>query len=318
MTATRHRLPPTTTGCRCAVAKPPRRVIELLLCVLLVSSGGCSLVAREGPVPKSVATCRQLSHRGVTALDRGRWEEAEGLLAQAIKTCPVDANARRHYAEVLWHRGAMSEALAQLEEAIHLSGDEATLYVRAGEMYFAVNRYDEALQQAQQALDLDPQSASAWKLRAAVYEAGGQTEQALADLQQALNLRRDDAELLMQTAEVYRRLGRPQRALSTLQSLIDNQPRGEEPQQALYLQGLAFVALGRHGEAVTSLELATQRGEPSSELWCRLGEAQMLVGQPEAAESSLRKAFALQPTHAPSQALWAKLQVARRDSRNIR
>ena len=75
------------------------------LAIVLVLTG-CRLPGWEGPVSRSLADCRRLSQQGVVALDRGQQEKAETLLAKAVAACPVDAEARRRYAEALWRRGA--------------------------------------------------------------------------------------------------------------------------------------------------------------------------------------------------------------------
>ncbi|HYW78036.1 MAG TPA: tetratricopeptide repeat protein, partial [Thermoguttaceae bacterium] len=96
-----------------------------LIAVGLLS--GCRMPGSEGPVSKSLATCRQLSRQGISAAEQGKCDDAERLLAKAVKSCPIDPEARRHYAETLWQRGAQLEAIAQLEEATRLAGDDAML-----------------------------------------------------------------------------------------------------------------------------------------------------------------------------------------------
>ena len=102
-------------------------------------------------MPQSLTDCRRLSQQGVIALERGEQPKAETLLAQAVAACPVDAEARRHYAEALWRRGAQQEAIAQLEEAGRLAGEDASLWARLAEMHLASGQPDLARQNAEQA-----------------------------------------------------------------------------------------------------------------------------------------------------------------------
>ena len=44
----------------------------------------------------------------------------------------------------------------------------------------------------------------------------------------------------------------------------------------LYLTGQAYVALGRYDDAVESLSAAVTRQQPTAEMYCRLGEADLL------------------------------------------
>ena len=242
-------------------------------------------------------------------MERGDWKRAESLLVRALQTCPSDVEARRNYAEVLWHRGAQAEAVAQIEEARRVATDDTGLAVRAGEMYLALGKMDRARQSADDALSLDPKSAPAWALRGSVLERSGDFRQALADYQRSLGYAPGNADVLLRLAETYRQVGVPSRALATLQSLIDTYPPGEEPQKLLYLQGLALTALERYNDAVESLTLANQRGPHSAELQYRLAEAHLLAGRPADANASLQQALALEPAHQASLALAERMRT---------
>ena len=281
----------------------------VLSSVLLLA--GCQLPGREGPVPQSLANCRRLSQQGVAALDRGRQQDAEALLAKAVAICPVDAEARRHYGEALWRRGARTEAIAQMEEAGRLASEDAALWARLAEMYLAVGQPDRAGQNAERALDLDPKLPVAWVIRGRVTWAAGQPRPALADYLRALGYAPHDRAILQEVAELYRQLNEPQRALQTLQSLAETYSPGEEPGQVLYLTGQAYVALGRYDDAVESLSAAVTRQQPTAEMYCRLGEADLLAGHPEEAAAAARQALALQPQHEASRALLDRVELAR-------
>jgi tetratricopeptide (TPR) repeat protein len=286
-----------------------REVLMVTTVLLLVGGGGCRSLSREGPVPRSVASCRQMSQQGINAMERGDWKRAESLLVRALQTCPSDVEARRNYAEVLWHRGAQADAVAQVEEARRVATDDTGLAVRAGEMYLALGKMGRARQAAEQALDLDPKCAPAWALRGNVLERSGDYRQALADYQRSLGYAPGSPEVLLRLAEAYRQVGVPSRALATLQSLIDTYPPGEEPQNLLYLQGLALIALQRYNDAVESLTLANQRGPHSAELQYQLAQAHLLAGRPADAQAALQQALALEPAHQPSLALVERMRA---------
>jgi tetratricopeptide (TPR) repeat protein len=187
---------------------------------------GCRLPGWGGPVSGEVLNCRQLTQRGLSAMDRGQWDEAEIAFSQAVQSCGVDSEARRHYAEMLWRRGARGEAVAQLKEAVRLAGDDPLLVVRLGEMLLADSQLEPALACAQAALDLNPRLASAWVLRAETMRRADQPRQALADYHRALSCDRGNREALLQMAELHRQLNQPQRALVALQCLADTYPLG--------------------------------------------------------------------------------------------
>lgn len=265
----------------------------------------------EGPISRSLATCRQLSQQGIAALERGQPERAETLLAKAVDACPIDPEARYHYAEALWRRGAQPEAIAQLEEACRLAREDATLRVRLAEMHLAIGQAERARQSAEEALDLDPELPAAWAIRGRVMRASGQPRRALADFHRALGYAPQHRAILLEVAELYRQLNQPDRALATLHALADTYSPGGEPQQVLYLIGLAYLARGRYEDAAESLSAAAGREQPNPEVFYRLGEAEMLAGHPGEAAAAARQALALAPEHEPSRRLLDRLQLAR-------
>jgi len=286
----------------------PHSVLAVLLSALLLP--GCRLPGGEGPVSKSLAESRQLAQQGIAAAERGQPQQAESLLADAVKACPVDPEARRHYAEVLWSRGATREAIAQMEEVTQLASEDAMLRVRLAEMYLAAGQMGLARQRAEQALDLNPKLPGAWAIRGRVMQAAGDQQQALADYHRSLACGPDDRQVLLDLAELHLQWNRPQRALAVLHRLGDTYSPGEEPQRVLYLTGLAYQALGRYEDSAENLSAAASRGDQTPEIFYRLGEAELLAGHPTEAAAAARRALELQPQHAPSRNLMERIQLA--------
>ncbi len=282
---------------------------------LVLASGlaGCRLPGWDGPVSRSLATSRQLSQQGLVAMERSQWQQAETLLAQSVKACPGDVDARRSYAESLCHRGAKTEAIAQLLAASQCAPEDATLRVKIAEIQLELGHVDMASETAQLALDLDPKLASAWAVRGRVKRVQGQLRPALADLHHSLSLEPGNRGVQMEVAQLYGQLNEPQRALTMLKNVIDSYPPGEEPQEALYLEGLTYLTLGRCDDAVESLTAAKRRGGATPEILCRLGEAELLAGQPARAAAAAQEALALDPNHGPSRELIGRLEVALRN-----
>lgn len=274
----------------------------VLLCIC-----GCQFSSRSTPVTKDLLNCRQFTQQGLASMDRGDWGRAELQFSKAVKACPKDHEARRNYAEILWRRGARNEAVAQMMEASRLAPDDSTARVRVAEMQLASGHFDAAYQVAQQAIAADTSQAQAWAVRARALRQSGDLRRALADCHRALALEPDNQEWLLEAAEVYRALGQPQRALAQLQTLLESYPVGEEPQQPLYLAGLACAALGRHEDAAQHFLAASQRGSPTPEILFRLAEAQLRTGQLEQAEASAQSALALDRNHAGCQNLLARV-----------
>jgi tetratricopeptide (TPR) repeat protein len=293
-------------------------LVFILALALVALPTGCRLPGREGPVSRALVSSRQFSQQGVAAIERGRWDQAQPLLAQAVEQCPFDPDARRHYAEALWHGGEREEAVLQLEEAIRLAPDVATLHVLLAQRQLAMGHGELARQTANCAIDLKPTLAGAWAIRGRVLRASGRARQALADSHRALGLAPGDRTIQLEIAQLHQELNQPRRALAALQSLADTYPSGEEPQQVLYLQGLAYSALERWDDAVRSLSAASVRGRPSAEILSQLARAELSAGRRAEAAATLLEALLLDPEHGPSRELAGQLDLVFEPDRSMR
>jgi len=290
----------------------PRSFAAVLVLAGSLFSSGCLFARPEGPVSSSLLSCRQLSQRGMSAIDRGDWPEAETLLAQAVESCEVDSESRRYYAETLWRRGARDEARAQLEEAVRLAPEQVELHVRLAEVYLELGLTAQAGERVDQALAINPRVAGAWAIRARLLRQDGQPQQALADFHRALAYDPENRAVLWQLAELYRDLGRPQRTLANLRSLADTYPPGNEPAEVLVALAGACSALGRPKDAAEHLAAVARSGPKSPEIYWRLAEAQLQAGCPAEAAQSARAALALDPAHEGSRAVLDRLAMTAR------
>jgi tetratricopeptide (TPR) repeat protein len=255
-------------------------LIAVVVAMLIASCGpGCSLVPGRGPVSPELASARRLCNEGLAAADRSDLIRAEGLLEQAVKRCPQDVEARRHYADVLWRRGLRTEAVTQLDKALAIAPDDPALCVEAGGMYLDLGLFDESDRLAGQAVRIDPKSSSAWHLRGRVALARGQAEPALADFHRALAIAPANRSILLDTAEAYRRLDRPQRALATLAILGETYGPTDVPANVLVLEGLAQEALGRPADAAESYRRAMAASDAPAEAAARLAALEQQDGK---------------------------------------
>lgn len=247
------------------------RVVTVACALGVVASApGCRLVQRRGPVPPEVADTRRLCNEGLAAADRDDLVRAESLLERAVKNCPVDVEARRHYADVLWRRGEKMEAVRQAAEALRLSPDDAGLSVDAGRMYMELGLFDEADRLSRTATRLAPRSAAAWRLMGDLALARGQADTALEAFHRALAIAPTDRDVLLATADAYRRIDKPKRALATLAVLDETYGPGQTPGAVYLLEGLTQESLGRTADAIESYRQAAAAVEPSSDAVVRL------------------------------------------------
>ena len=293
------------------IALPGTITDRCLIFVLTLSAiGGCASLRQYKIVPDSVAACRDFHREGLAAMEQGDGYRARELLDKAVAASPTDVDAQRQLAELLWREGSHDAAIEHIEEAVKLEPQDAPTVVRAGEMYLAVGQANRALSLAERSLTLDRSLPSAWALRGRVFRQRRQYDRALADLQRALQYAPDQSSVLLEIAELHYELGRPQRTLTTLHHLLDRYPPGEQPQRALWLEGLAFSAIERPTEAAASLLAASQRGAPHPELLYRLARAEAALGRGEAASAAARQALAVDGRHEGSRQLLAELESA--------
>jgi tetratricopeptide (TPR) repeat protein len=283
----------------------------ILILATATALPGCQMLSRHGPVSRSMVQSRQLCQQGIAAMERDQWEEAEGLLSEAVEACSENHDSHRHYAEVLWRKGRRAEAMEHLEQARLLAVDDASLMVTIAEKRLALEQVEAARRSAQNALDLDPQLPEAWAARGRVRCRERKLRLALADYHRALGFAPDDSKILIEVAELYAEMGCPQQSLAALHKAANTGPPGSEPQRLLYLEGLAYSALGRYDEAVDSLAAAAAQDNPTPDILFRLGEAELLDGQPARAAAAAQHALFIDPGHQPSLQLLDRVRLAR-------
>jgi tetratricopeptide (TPR) repeat protein len=252
-------------------------IATALVAATAVACAGCRLVRGRGAVAPDMADSRRLCNEGLSAADRQDLVRAEGLLERAVERCPLDVDARRHYADVLWRRGERMEAVRQVTAALELSPADAGLCVEGGRMYLELGLLNDAERLANEAVRLAPRSVAAWRIKGRVASARGQLEAALADFHRALAESPNDRDTLRDAAETYLRLDRPRRALATLAVLDDTFGPDKLPADVLVLEGLAHEALGRPGEAAAAYRRALARGDAPPEATARLAALESAV-----------------------------------------
>jgi predicted Zn-dependent protease len=225
---------------------------------------------RRNPVPAELADARRLCNEGLSAADRHDLVRAESLLEAAVKSCPVDVDARRHYADVLWSRGQKMDAVGQMAKALELSPGDAGLCIEAGRMYLELGLFAEADRLSAEAVRLAPGSDTVWHLRGQIAMARGQFDQAVADFHRGLAIAPDDRALLRDAAEAYLRLDKPRRALATLAVLGESYGPDQTPADVLTMEAVAQESLGRVDDARESYRQAIAKGDAPPEAAKRL------------------------------------------------
>ncbi len=294
--------------------------LAAVLCLSCALSG-CRLSGTKGTMAYRLSQCRKLSQQGLAAIDARRWNDAEELMSNAVKTCPEDLTARRHYAEALWHRGKREAAIEQLATVVKMSedktvnndlegvDDEISARVRLAEMLLAIGKLKEARRYAEAAIDTAPNVGSSWAARARVLARMGLFEEAGADYQRSLAYMPEDRSVLLGMAEVYRELNKPQEALVVLNTLADTYPLDAVPKEVIHLQGLALAAQGRYLAAAESYERVVSIEGATADNYFDLANAHWQAGSHDKAATAARQALQLDPLHRPSQTLMDRMQA---------
>lgn len=276
-----------------------------MLMLVVVMAAGCRSALQRGD-SKSLLLGRELTRKGVIAMESGQWIEAEKLLAKAVKKAPEDAEARRHYAEALWKRGEKEEAIRQLDHGIQCGGDHEQ-HARLAQMYLETNQINKATRHADRSIDLQPEQSVGWAVRARVLDARKSDQEALVAYQRARALAPSDRELLWDMAQLYGRLSRARDSLTMLQDLANTYTPGEEPQKVIYHLGLVCASLGRSSDAIDYYVVSLCRGQATSDMLYQLADAQYRLGNTVESQKALHQALILNPQHELSRTMLAKL-----------
>lgn len=273
------------------------------------------MMSSRKQTPEYLSQAKQLWHKGVSALEMGKVDEAETLLRKAAEATPDDADTQSHLAEALWQSGSHGEALTCAETACRFEPTNARAAIRAGQMRLSEGDPTTATQWAHTAIGLSGRNPEAWALRGRSQARLGNTDQALADMQQALRYAPNDTELLIDVAMLHRAREDHQRCLTTLHHLLDCHPPGEEPVEALALAGETYLAINRPQAAAENLRLAENRGNGGADFYYRLAEAEAACGHLDKARIGVERALAADANHLPSRQLMTRL--AANGSRNL-
>jgi tetratricopeptide (TPR) repeat protein len=286
-----------------------------MLGILFIASLSCPIgcaTFRRGPVSEDVVAARQLSMRGMDAMQRKQWEEAEALFATAVETNPSDERAHRRYAETLWQRGLRDSAIEHMEQSLRLSGGDADLLVQTGQMYFQQGDLDRAWRHTEEAIRTQRQFAGAWALRGDIQRRQERMGDAMASYHRAISYQPHYPHVQVALAEVYRQQGRADRALATLDGLVEQYGAEQAPTHVLALKGQALKSLGRFDDAVEVLARARNQSEPSIDLLHELAEAQWYAGDAASAGLTIHTALIRNPQHEPCQQLRNEIQQHQR------
>lgn len=230
----------------------------LSIVLFFLLSTGCTFKGWGSPSSWSLRASNTLMQSGLNAQESGKVEDARSNLANAVRLCPQNSEARRAYAEYLWKEQENSLALTQMQEAIKLAPEDSALRRRLAEMLLAAHESQAAFTVASEAVDLEPNDAEGWILRAQSFESLQQPELAILDYQHAIQCDPENSLAYEAVAAIYLAQNRPERAILAIQTLMDRTSDEKVLASARFQEGKIYAILQRPDDARHAFQLAYQ------------------------------------------------------------
>lgn len=271
-------------------------VMACLLTGLVVSATGCCSFGNRTN-QANISTARELTSHGLSALYKGRADEATQLLSRACEANPEDCRIRHHLANSLVEQGQIESAIAQLKLAIEQSPDDPGLHVELGKLLLRQGQPFAARQQANLALGFNRQLSAAWLLRGQSERAAGQLDEAVDSLHRAAAYNDGCPATCLELAAAWIQKGEPLRALTTLEIHNSGFAEDQIPLDAVDLTGQALLALQQYDRAARMLAEATARPDATAEVWILLSRSQFLSGDYSSAQLTALSAQHAFPNH---------------------
>lgn len=225
--------------------------------------------------------------RALVYLSRGEGEKAAKDFAELAERDPNNPQTRFAYAMALISINKLPEALEQATKIIEANPKLAGPYKLRAQVKRAMNQPKEAATDLDSAVQLEPQDLEALLLRADVYEDLKDYDRARADVEQVLQIRPGLPAAILQRAQLYSLQKRYDLAIVDLGQLLQQDPKnvqlrvqiaqlylaGGWPRKAIEYtsqilqdvpdnwiahrgRGDAYLAIGKHEEAIADFEVA--------------------------------------------------------------
>ena len=279
-------------GCGVASARTSGQLGLLLSCLIVVC--GCHSF-RARPIDYRASLARELTCCGMDALQRGKAEDAEALLARAAAASPRDQRVRAEWSRALANRGQLGRAIEQMQVATELAPNEERYHIELGKLYLQTAQIDRGLAEGNLAIELNRSAAEAWALRGRAYRALGQLELAKADLHRATALQPELFDVRCELAEIHREQQQPQRSLAILEGILRDCRVEQLPAEVPLLRGMALADVGELELASETIVAAIERGQADRRLYLALYEIQTSRGDRANALLTLQRGRSLFP-----------------------
>ncbi|HET9024743.1 MAG TPA: tetratricopeptide repeat protein, partial [Burkholderiaceae bacterium] len=233
---------------------------------------------------------------GVAALRQKRGAEAIKQLRAAVAALPDSSEAHRLLGVALRAVARLPESIRELESAVRLAPRDERSRVTLGSVLLEAGRPGDAERVLRQTVDMLPKSGDARWTLAHVYERLNRGLDAIALLDEAASLPvvAGKAALYWRVAELSHRYQEYDHVVAALTERVRLIPNEGPAHKAL---GLAHVRVGQNDEALAELLMATLLGVEDADTLTAIGQIHLGAERFDAAETTLRRAVALDPKH---------------------
>jgi arylsulfatase A-like enzyme/Tfp pilus assembly protein PilF len=252
------------------------------------------------PDPRSQRHLLAPIERGVEAMSAENWSEAEAALREALAMNSEMYDLWLMLGRALERQEKLPQAVVAAKRALTLSGGSSELALSIAEMQFELENHDDARALAESVRATRRKDAE--DLIVQIDIATGRYDEA----QEILDAAARDGELTegmaLQVARQRLSAAQPQRALDLLA------PFGEDAEApTLVARARALSDLGRHQEALATLELAQRKEDGMAKLHEARGIVLLRLERAAEARQDLERALAIDPELPDS---WNTLGVA--------
>lgn len=167
-------------------------------------------------------------------LMRGKSDDAEALVAEALKNNPMEAALLRAHGNVLFSMNEFEAAIDEFNTARSLIGDDPSIDYQIVECLIAGGYFEEAVEQAKSFSEQYPDCATRLHSLGRSYWAAEMLEQAETVLKRAQNIEDRSLNILLDLCGVLNDMEEYELAVSTM---LENEPKFESSAEFFYVLG---------------------------------------------------------------------------------
>jgi len=272
---------------------------EKLASLGYVTGGGTKSIASTYDPKDGMAVWEKIQD-GVAFAQRGKFDQGQKLLEQALQTQPENVMAHKFLAAVLRKKGKDQEAIAHLQTALKSPLHQNDTRCALAEIYLDRKEYREGQQQLQIVRKEEPANIRALRLSAVILLETKQYAEALAEFDGVLKIDPADGDSLSYRGRLLSYLQRDGEALKAYEKLVAVRPLKEEEAiqvAAIYLTSKNTVAAEKYFRvAIEANPKSAQAWKglalilASKQQWAGAFEAFVNAGDCENAKTMMQKA----------------------------